>query len=81
MENIEKKILEWKEDLEANKNNKSKLEGKREEILRRAKSELGCSSIEELEEKLKNSQRSIDLLSVKLENLYKQYKEKYESSI
>jgi len=51
--NITNRLLKLKEDIEEAKASLNRLEGKQESLYNNLKSEFGCSSIEEGQEKLK----------------------------
>jgi len=76
-ESIEDKLLRWKKEIETDKTERAKLEGQLEGNMKTAKSEFNITTIEELQEKMETTQKNIEKLSNRAEELAKNYEEKY----
>lgn len=71
-------LLEIKEKIETAKTSKSKLEGKKENLMQRLKDDYGCETLEKAEKKKKKLQTEVDELEEEIEMKSLDFKEKYE---
>lgn len=74
---LTKELLSLKQQIEADKEKKARLEGRLASLMDRLKSEFGCSSIKEAEKKLMGLQKEIEQLTgtiqEKVDDIHRQY--------
>lgn len=75
------KLLQLKTDIDTAKVEVSKIKGKKELLENQLKTQFGCSTIEEAEEKVKQLQKKIDKLSTSIEEGIQELEEKYNINL
>ena len=74
---IEEKILNWKAEIELEKENKSKLEGELLAVTKQLQEEFGVTKPEEIEARIASLEQSEQTISNQLHKGVKDYEEKY----
>lgn len=74
---LTKELLSLKQQIEADKEKKARLEGRLASLMDRLKSEFGCSSIKEAEKKLSGLQKEIEQLTSSIQEKVDGIKQQY----
>jgi flagellar biosynthesis chaperone FliJ len=71
-------LQELKEEIEACKTDKARLEGERNVLMNQLKTNWGCDTIEQAEKKQEHLQKQIDDLNKEIETALDELEQKYE---
>lgn len=78
MEEIIKDLKKYKEEIDLAKGKIARLEGQKEELLKRLKSEFNLNSLAEAQKQMEKDLKELQKLKQEVEDLYNELKEKFE---
>lgn len=74
---IETKLMEWKNEIEEKKAEMQRAQGTMDALLKQAKEDFNCTTIEAIEKRITSLETSTDKLEAQLESKVKEYEESY----
>ena len=78
MEEITKDLNSLKDEIDLSKRKLSQLEGRKEELIKRLKSEFDLSTLVEAHKKIDKDSNQLDKLKTEIEKKYNELKDRFE---